>query len=633
VRIAIDLPCHLDALVASLPRDHGYTVNEFIDGHTMLPLFAPFMPSERLRQLRRDMRGAGGMVIHGRIGLLTFNIRNDYLRFCPICVEADRLCTADNSKEFGESFWRRLHQVPGVEVCPVHNVFLENSDVHIRLRRKREEFVTAEESAHTEPKRFVDFTNRLHLSLLRIAEDATWLLRQHGLESNPLTNRERYAELLIDRGFSTPFGKTKIGALTEAVSDHYTPELLDRLGCSLDRKHNWLRRLLHNKVHAQHPLPNLLLMQFLGCPPADFFKPRGKKPPSRPPFGEGPWPCLNRASDHFGQSIIRSYELTTTHDRRPRGTFHCECGFVYYRIGPDRSEESRYQKSRFIALGEVWESVFRELYEKRECTRIEMAERLGVSLATLMKKIAQLREETSLGSGVTQTTQSMSQEEMSRLEKLHIQQLIEEKRRLLLAAREAEPDAGRSKLRERLQSIIQWLEKYDQKWLEMNLPPRLKPQGPPGHVDWLRRDKELEKAVRDEAKRMFSMPGRPVRVSVTALAKRVGKLAVISKTPEKLPLTVEALNEVAESREDYALRRVKWAADCYRKEGVCPNRWQLRSRAALSTNMEKHPLVKTLIGKVLEESEPFRQNIEKIRNFNVYEIKTEGVSIGESSQL
>jgi hypothetical protein len=46
-----------------------------------------------------------------------------------------------------------------------------------------------------------------------------------------------------------------------------------------------------------------------------------------------------------------------------------------------------------------------------------------------------------------------------------------------------------------------------------------------------------------------------------------------------MPLTAQVLKGVVETREQYAVRRVWWAADLYSQEGVLPREWQLRVRA------------------------------------------------------
>ncbi len=51
----VDLPCHLGYFFKNLPRWHSYTLDALINQHTLYPLYAPFLPKDRLRRLREQM--------------------------------------------------------------------------------------------------------------------------------------------------------------------------------------------------------------------------------------------------------------------------------------------------------------------------------------------------------------------------------------------------------------------------------------------------------------------------------------------------------------------------------------------------------------------------------------------------
>lgn len=103
------------------------------------------------------------------------------------------------------------------------------------------------------------------------------------------------------------------------------------------------------------------------------------------PFGYGPWPCLNKASDHYLQSVVTDMKVTYGADvKKPIGTFKCSCGFVYARSGPDVTEHARYTVGRIKAFGPVWESRLKELAEEKLTLR-ETARLLGVDPNTVKK--------------------------------------------------------------------------------------------------------------------------------------------------------------------------------------------------------------------------------------------------------
>jgi hypothetical protein len=100
-----------------------------IDKHSLLPFCTPFLDPDRVTHLREDMCGDTKEGVR-RLSLFTALSMHlpEFLRFCSLCVQKDK-------KQFGECYWYRLHQLPGVEVCPIHNVFLDKSKARARSRR------------------------------------------------------------------------------------------------------------------------------------------------------------------------------------------------------------------------------------------------------------------------------------------------------------------------------------------------------------------------------------------------------------------------------------------------------------------------------------------------------------------
>lgn len=58
--------------------------------------------------------------------------------------------------------------------------------------------------------------------------------------------------------------------------------------------------------------------------------------------------------------------------------------------------------------------------------------------------------------------------------------------------------------------------------------------------------------------------------------------------------------ELSETREEFAVRRVQWAADSFRQENIVPPRWQLVRRAGLRPKAREMILVKEAIATALE---------------------------------
>lgn len=91
-------------------------------------------------------------------------------------------------------------------------------------------------------------------------------------------------------------------------------------------------------------------------------------------------------------------------------------------------------------------------------------------------------------------------------------------------------------------------------------------------MDWGSRDAELAEAVRLSAIKLYKQEGRPNQVTIAAISRELGQLALIQKHLDKLPLTAKVLTDVVETRESFAMRRIDWVASCYTEENVCPQR-------------------------------------------------------------
>jgi hypothetical protein len=262
----IELPSHLDILIAALPERHHYTADQLIDYHTLLPFYGPFLPPSRLHCIRQDMHGNNWPTIHMRTGIMASRVPLPrWLRYCPLCINKDK-------EEFGECYWHRIHQVPGVEVCPFHKVYLQNSNVFAQNRATRYEFVSAKRASQQTAIQETISINKQHEILLYIALDALWLLHQHCLSQELQSIYRRYSTLLAELDLSTYRGRVFNSEFQQKFRSFYSSEILELLGCKIDERvnENWLSRLVRKPDNAQHPLHHMLLIHFLGIQLSHF---------------------------------------------------------------------------------------------------------------------------------------------------------------------------------------------------------------------------------------------------------------------------------------------------------------------------------------------------------------------------
>jgi hypothetical protein len=449
---SIGFPRHLNYLVEALPPGQGYTIDTLIDAHTLLPFYAPFIPPGRLAQVREQMQTqVPGQPAYARILNRRMTLP-DQLRFCPLCVEEDRT-------RLGECYWHRLHQAPGIYVCPAHRTLLEPSDAHTQHPAKSKEFISAESTVRPGQLRRLDSSNSCHQVLMEIAHDVAWLFNQHCLSPDLGATRNRYINLLMEHGFATHSGRVgNWSKLIQAFNAYYPPELLTLLHCEPERTRHWhwLFGLLR-QGQIQPPVCHLLLIHFLGHTLQTFFELPG---------------------------------------------------------------ERRYSDSTY-----------------------------------------------------SQPTQKQANPE-----------LRDKYRAIWLSAMKDHPEAGTGKLAHMDLRVYIWLWYYDRAWLNLHKPPpqtkKGKPSGP--RVDWKERDTQLAEQVRQSAQRLVNLPGRPIRVTATAIERDIGIARLLSsESRAKLPLTAHALSEVTDSYETLAVRRIQWTVNQYRLEEASPTRMQLIGRAGI----------------------------------------------------
>jgi hypothetical protein len=599
----VDFPSRLGFFTEALPPGHPLkAVERLVAAHTLLPFYGPFQPIERLKRIREEMLGSPGTALYARTGLHMSHVQPPaWLRFCPVCVEQDR-------EQFGECYWHRVHQLPGVEVCPVHEVALDLSGVRTSNSLTRREFIAAEGAIPRVPgcPRLPSVSFREHL--LHIARDAAWLLNQPRLVVGPESSCQRYKFLLAEQGLATYSGVVKTPAVVQAFLDHYPDDFLAALQCTLDeQRQNWLVRLTQSRHQHQHPLRHLLFIHFLGHSAQTFFA----LPVDPPPFGVGPWPCLNYVCEHYGQPRIQECQVTYDRGGRPMGTFTCSCGFAYVRVGPDRSPEDRFRIGRHRAYGPVWEAELEKLWEDPDVNPSRAARRLGVSRITAARQAARLGLTFPPPGGKKVKNSTMATP--PRAPRTH-ETKLQERRAKWLSILQENPEAMRSELQCKGASLYIWLRRNDEEWLNAHLPPprtavRGRQEWMLSRVNWEERDEQLANQVREAVRYLLEVPERPQRITIAAISREIGYLDSLLHRQDRLPLTAKVLAESVETPEAFAARRIPWAAELYRQEGFCPTRIQLAKRVSVKAKqVAKWPLVQEAVESAMHMLSRFQGN-------------------------
>src|SRR5882672_11317986 len=167
---AADLPHRLQALASQLPPGHPCSADAIIDQHTFLPYYSPFLSTSTYVTVRHFMVDGSKPSVRVRCGACTNRVRPPkFFRSCPVC---DR----ENRERYAETYWRRLFQLPGVEICPIHRTFLESSGTRFDPLPNRHKYFPAESAGLVAAVHPINPDDANHQMLLRLACDIEWLL-------------------------------------------------------------------------------------------------------------------------------------------------------------------------------------------------------------------------------------------------------------------------------------------------------------------------------------------------------------------------------------------------------------------------------------------------------------------------
>lgn len=601
----VDLPCHLQKFCNNLPTEVEFDVDAMIDHHTLFSYYGPFLSPEKYMAIRQQMSAGSARAIYRHIGLSRLcAARPAYLRYCPICLETDRA-------RFGERFWHRLHQAPGVEICSEHEVFLENSPFFVQTNLGRWAFVSAQQILTPALARDAR-SSPLYVQFKSIAVNTLYLLTQHLPPRNGSFVREQYQALLAKQNYLTLTGAIRTNSLLSDFVNFFSDSLLSMLHCELDRAYagweTWLNKLVRGET-IHYPLFHVLALLFLKSSVQQFFQESLSDHRFRL-FGQGPWPCLNPVCSYYKQLHIQTCRIRQVGIREGySGVFSCDCGFTYSRIFSGTVPGNIYQSNKILAYGPLWQETLCELWQNSPLTLAQIAQRLGVSAIIISRQV------------ITLDLPRRGKNPGHR-KKIPAEAEIAEYHKKWLKAVAAFPNEGRHVAAHQSEGAYQWLRKYDPVWLGAHLPPRKVRQnrtnawqghgrryGPGEGVrvqqqDWEAFDRATAEAIVRKTQELLTAPGKPQQVTFINLRRMLPSLRVWPWRAASLPLTKQALEDGIETAEHFASRRVLWVAGQHVEARKPLGQRALLRKASVSSNLQHTSLVQAAIQETMQKFAP-----------------------------
>lgn len=226
----ITLTNNLNYLVKNLPLFSQQTVDNLLHSHTLYPFYATFLMPQEAWLLKNSMsRKLGGSILDvAKVATNSGNDSKKFLKFCPECLEKD-------TQKYGEPYWHRIHQLPGILVCPTHGVILYDSCVEVESKGIHYHAASVDNClAATDVKKLTKETLK---TLFTLANDINWLIHRNiSFQSLPWL-RTQYQRYLVDKGLlqTFPGGKFKFDeyGFAQRMFEFYGQESLEALNSTL----------------------------------------------------------------------------------------------------------------------------------------------------------------------------------------------------------------------------------------------------------------------------------------------------------------------------------------------------------------------------------------------------------------
>ncbi|HEX8402017.1 MAG TPA: TnsD family Tn7-like transposition protein [Allosphingosinicella sp.] len=250
-----DLPGHLDALAARLPKSTGLDGRGLLS-HTLFPFYAAFQPRDVRSTVEGELRGDTMSSAHHRLGVAAFRIRaGGTLRFCQDCMDAQLA-------EHGQASWFVVHQVPGVMVCPEHGGWLLDSLVS-QATASRHDYVlpSADNCPRTPASPFSGEAPPLLRDLARAAAE----LCETGRPARDLKDwRPHYLATVEQAGLMRSRHKVDQVRLNSRLEEFWHRALpFLPAPCAVLGETGWAAAMVREHRKAMHPLLHLMFEIFL----------------------------------------------------------------------------------------------------------------------------------------------------------------------------------------------------------------------------------------------------------------------------------------------------------------------------------------------------------------------------------
>jgi len=517
-----------------------------VDVLTLFPYFRPFLAPKQAGRAYDYLVGKEHGAIKTLLGLVASLIgASNLFRFCPLCVAEDR-------RDYGQAYWHRSHQLPGVWLCPRHDVPLFDLSAAWVVSQRHQLFLPDDQTVVAQASLLLVTTQQLAI-MRRLAGLCAGVLQANiatSTEGGAWPSYRRQAERL---GLTLRGGRLNLSGILARLRNQIVALPCTHEFAFFHRvpvgEGGWAMVLLHKPRRALHPLKHLVLADCLGLDCAGLLEGLGEQAyrPSiiSPPAAPLPPPPVRDAQL---MDLLGTRRLSLRRVAADMGLSVTTLRLEAARLGLDIAVRPKMLSPDRVA------ALVQDLVGGMPLAKAAAAH--GVSLATVY-----------------------------RVQRLQPDAAAQRKR--LLRTRECE--ARRLRLLQDIRSMplrqspeYVWLYRNDRAWLGKQVAKSGKrPRAAVPRIDWRARDRALATQVLQWARAQSDEGGLPLRITRARIGRELHISAWLEHELERLPMTGRTVLRVLETPAQFQCRKLRWASVRLREEGLPVVRWRLLRLAGI----------------------------------------------------
>jgi hypothetical protein len=547
------IPPDLHQLASILPPSHPWEDSPEViaKGHTLLPLLLHFAHPERAAAVLKTVisGNSGNPSASLGISVTVFRDFRHMARFCPDCI-------AHDLKTYGFPVLYRQHQPLFVTMCAEHARPLRSNCLCGQGSRQAVgSWQMAGRCGCSEPRTpqviKADLDAKSEENWLWLSRQVTTVLAEPDFAPKAHIAANLLAALRRGGFASLHGGGLSQNAISESILDRFSEPVLSQLGVGhrLNSRDYWAGRALSRNVIDDRHIPSILRMLLLARLVTEDISSLWNPVPPNPAPQRDCLPPGYRTNFNLQRKRIEEEAIESALDAA-NGKLTVAAkrlGVSFCTIAADLRHHRIH-----LPLSKV---TFKRLGAKR-IAAIRDALKHGIP-----KRKVQRQYDVSVWSILLI---ELDQPELCDAHRAaSVIRQGEKHRDALLSFLRENPGKSRDEFAERHAGSYFWLRKYDRAWLRSHLPaPRW------GHRKGKRkalrdrhpRDQAASVTVGQMARQELARPDRPMRLTRTRLLAAVGALtALTDRGRDRYPSTISEAERVAETKEQFMRRTIRWA--------------------------------------------------------------------------